>query len=83
MLQMFFLVYNLPFPFVYGSFWCKEILNFHALILFLIFCNMLRNSFSKGIHYYLEWKALLKKKKKSEDWKEEKQKNWFDEEALL
>lgn len=28
-------------------------------------------------------KLCLKKKKKSEDWKEEKQKNWFDEEALL
>lgn len=55
MLQMFFLVYSLHFNFVYGRFWCTEILNFHARILFLIFCNMLRNFFSTLRGSFIIW----------------------------
>ena len=66
--KMFFLVHSLPFNFVYGRLWCIEILNFYALILFLIFCNMLRNSFSILRESFIIWieKPCFKKSLRSE-----------------
>ena len=66
--KMFFLVHSLPFNFVYGRLWCIEILNFYALIIFVIFCNMLRNSFSILRESFIIWieKPCFKKSLRSE-----------------